>query len=653
MRNLSPPSFQCRLFFYPNPNIFLKLNHLNKAYFYFYPKPSPHMQLRKKLLFLFFLPAFLPAQNNELPMLEIPLQNMSAFKPVAANWQIVGDATADLNKDEILKPLPGAGVLLNVPDAKNRDNIVSILEHGDIDLDLDFMMARHSNSGIYLQGRYEVQLFDSWGNLHPSFSDCGGIYERWNDDLPEGKKGYQGYAPRVNVARAPGLWQHLHISFLAPRFDAGGKKIANAKILQIQLNGVTIHENIELTGPTRGPAFAAEGPKGPLLIQGDHGPVAFRNFRYRAYDRDAPALKNIQYQYYSGDFAHIPAFETLKADERGSSENLTWKVSPTPNDFALRITGVLKNATAGKYNFELTTYGEGMMKVNQQTLLAPGYWQRQASIELPAGDIPIEIAYAKKDEWLSGNLQLVIEGPGFRRTPLHSLNSQPLDNPTNPILVDVSGDPVLLRSFMDIGAGDSKRRIVHNISVGQPGDCHYSFDLDRGALFQTWRGGFLDATPMWDDRGDGSSVPLGSILSLSDAPDLAALANETAPWPDSVSPAASFRSFGYDLDDAGYPTFRYTLYGLDISDVILPQEGGKKLSREVSLSGNNVAGLQFRLAEGSRIDDLGNGLYAIDNKRYYLQWNGPGNPAIRTINQRQELLLPVTGASKWKYSLIW
>jgi len=90
------------------------------------------------------------------------------------------------------------------------------------------------------------------------------------------------------------LWQNIKISFLAPKFDASGKKIANARIIHIILNGVTIIENAELTGPTRGSAFPNEAGMGPLRLQGDHGAVAFRSIKYNTtvtaaqFDPNAP-----------------------------------------------------------------------------------------------------------------------------------------------------------------------------------------------------------------------------------------------------------------------------------------------------------------------------------------------------------------------------
>jgi hypothetical protein len=71
-------------------------------------------------------------------------------------------------------------------------------------LKLDYMMAKGSNSGIYLQGRYEVQLLDSWGVRNPRPGDNGGIYERWDEARGKGNEGFQGHAPRHNASRAPG-----------------------------------------------------------------------------------------------------------------------------------------------------------------------------------------------------------------------------------------------------------------------------------------------------------------------------------------------------------------------------------------------------------------------------------------------------------------
>ncbi|HLF95430.1 MAG TPA: family 16 glycoside hydrolase, partial [Planctomycetota bacterium] len=81
--------------------------------------------------------------------------------------------------------------------------------------------------------------------------------------------------------KAAGEWQSFDVVFLAPRFDAAGKKTANARFVKVTHNGQVIHEEVEVTGPTRAGAWEDEKPLGPIMLQGDHGPVAFRNLRVR------------------------------------------------------------------------------------------------------------------------------------------------------------------------------------------------------------------------------------------------------------------------------------------------------------------------------------------------------------------------------------
>ncbi|MEM7392981.1 MAG: family 16 glycoside hydrolase, partial [Verrucomicrobiota bacterium] len=74
-------------------------------------------------------------------------------------------------------------------------------------------------------------------------------------------------------------WQKYVIDFQAPEFDDSGKKVANAKFIKVTLNGHTLHENVEMKGPTPAGVTGREAAKGPLMFQGDHGPVAYRNIK--------------------------------------------------------------------------------------------------------------------------------------------------------------------------------------------------------------------------------------------------------------------------------------------------------------------------------------------------------------------------------------
>lgn len=170
---------------------------------------------------------------------------------------------------------PG-GRILNGPIGR-ATNLVSDGKFGDIELYLEFMLAKGSNSGVYLQSLYEVQIFDSWDSTEPvTSSDCGGIYHRWINE-----KGVGGSAPSRNASRRPGEWQSYHIWFRAPRFDASGKKTENAKFIRVVFNGLSVQNNVEVDGPTRAAANIPEAAENPLMLQGDHGPVAFRNIYWR------------------------------------------------------------------------------------------------------------------------------------------------------------------------------------------------------------------------------------------------------------------------------------------------------------------------------------------------------------------------------------
>ena len=205
--------------------------------------------------------------------------DFSEWRGDTGDWQIVGNAFTNPDNEKLLSSRPGTGTIVNGPTGRTR-NILTKAEFSDIRAHVEFMIPKGSNSGIYFMGRYEIQVFDSFGvekSQYPGI-ECGGIYERW-DDKRTPKKGFEGHSPRVNASREPGKWQTFDVVFRAPRFDNKGRKISNARFETVVHNGVFIHEDVELTGPTRASAYNDEKPAGPLMLQGDHGPVAYRNIR--------------------------------------------------------------------------------------------------------------------------------------------------------------------------------------------------------------------------------------------------------------------------------------------------------------------------------------------------------------------------------------
>lgn len=209
--------------------------------------------------------------------------NFEAFKPPYGDWLWVESVSIDDKNPRRFAWKEGKGVALNGPKGGTR-NLVTKESYQDVECHLEFAVPKGSNSGIKFIERYEIQILDSFGKPKEKLtgSDCGGVYPRGENE-PRYHTIDDGVPPKVNACKAPGEWQTLGIVFRAPRFDAEGKKTENAKFIKVTLNGQVIHENVEVKHPT-GAAWrlVKEIPTGPVMLQADHGPVAFRNVKVRA-----------------------------------------------------------------------------------------------------------------------------------------------------------------------------------------------------------------------------------------------------------------------------------------------------------------------------------------------------------------------------------
>lgn len=186
-------------------------------------------------------------------------------------WDAAGSVALNPDDAKLLTTTTGEGIFYNGATGRTTD-IYTEAEYGDCELHVEFMVPQGSNSGVYLMGRYEIQILDSWGETELRYGSCGGVYCRWIDNQP-----VDGVPPRVNASKPPGEWQTYDITFRAPKFDADGNKTANATFVKIVWNGQIAHEDVEVVGCTRGAMIEHEATAGPLMLQGDHGPVAFRN----------------------------------------------------------------------------------------------------------------------------------------------------------------------------------------------------------------------------------------------------------------------------------------------------------------------------------------------------------------------------------------
>lgn len=204
-------------------------------------------------------------------------KTLHGWKDDSKAWIVAQKVRLDPQDPKKLAIDPGEGIFVNGTNGKAA-NLFTEKSFGDVEAHIEFCIPQGSNSGVYFQGRYEIQILDSYGKKDGElkFGDCGGIYQRYQDG-----KGFDGHAPKTNACAAPGEWQTFEVTFRAPRFDKTGKKTANATFVKVVHNGKLIHENAEISGPTRAAAFNDEQPTGPIMLQGDHGPVAFRKFQVR------------------------------------------------------------------------------------------------------------------------------------------------------------------------------------------------------------------------------------------------------------------------------------------------------------------------------------------------------------------------------------
>ncbi|MBN9383264.1 MAG: DUF1080 domain-containing protein [Chitinophagaceae bacterium] len=131
-------------------------------------------------------------------------------------------------------------------------NLVTDGKFKDFKLHIEFRCPKGSNSGVYLRGRYEVQIEDDEGDLHPTFDHLSGVY---------------GFlSPSENASKGSGVWQAYDITLVG-------------RMVTVVLNGRTVICNQEIPGITGGALDSREGEPGPIYLQGDHGPIEYRNIR--------------------------------------------------------------------------------------------------------------------------------------------------------------------------------------------------------------------------------------------------------------------------------------------------------------------------------------------------------------------------------------
>ena len=415
-----------------------------------------------------------------------------------AKWKLIGQVKPVGKELNTVKP--GDALLANIILKGNRKRIPFLQtkeKFQDLHMKLEFMIPKGSNSGVYFMGRYEIQILDSFGRKKAGAGDMGGLYQRYDEE--RNPKGFEGVAPLVNAAKAPGEWQTMEVIFRAPRFAKDGSKTHHAKFEKVLVNGKLVHENQVAKGPTRSSKFINESAAAEsIYIQGDHGPIAIRKIELKplTLSTDGEPI--------------LTGAEATPLDEKGNLMvnivDLGEKIFVAKGCIECHAVeeGVIK---AGPSQYGIFTLKGKEIEVLE---VAEGHkLKRLATIEYlkdslrrpseilsikadGTSHLPVMPPYSYKilndDDISSLHSYLVTLNPKSEAGPDVIWKEQPsakYELEKDNIAIWIKGFPRLER--VDMGENVSGRAY----HVGLPGDLNYSFDPRSMAIAQVWDGPFM------------------------------------------------------------------------------------------------------------------------------------------------------------------
>lgn len=465
--------------------------------------------------------------------------------------------------------------------------------------------------------------------------------------LPTGQSlGFGSTRDFSRLLKTPGLWQTVELWYKI------GKGSKPAMLEKLMLNGVTVREGQALTGKT----------PGPVAIVAPGGTVAIRNVGYRVLSPRNVAQWSgpVSYTIVEGQFiGSREEARTKKVLKQDTTSQLNYEVSyGQPRQYTIFFGGKLNALQAGDYQFELNQGGQGGVWIDGKEIIPISHRELgQPSVgkaTLTAGLHDVQVFFSRS--WLRPGLGLFVSQAGTRPQPLHALASLPEPDPVGVISVTPEMKSELIRSFVQMPGEKIKR--THSLSVGSPVGLHYTVDLNQMALLQVWKGDFANVTEMWYERGEPQLLtPMGATVRLPGQTALMVLTSETTAWPDSVGENV-LRYKGLAVDKQGAPTITYELAGLTVTDAVNTGLDGPQtdaLVRTLSLTGSPDGTPYCRVAAGSLVEEIGKGLYAVDDRSYYVRFDPKAKVKLRQSKGKQELLLPVVmknGAGSVQYSIV-
>ncbi|MVM29468.1 hypothetical protein GO755_05450 [Spirosoma sp. HMF4905] len=551
-------------------------------------------------------------------LLSVPIYAQSDLPPLSlsqltkpAGWQLVGSVSPNADGTS-MQPKPGANVLMG-----SSEPLTLLTPSADFRLRFDVLMT--PNADVMLT-------------------------------LPNGQPISLAHSQEISrLLKAPGLWQTIDLWY-----KIGSGKLPSI-LEKLAINGVTVREGQTLAGK-------ASSTPGPLTIMTKTGTVAIRNVGYRVMTPRIVAQWSgpLNYTIVEGGYIQNPEDAAKKKVlKQDTTSQLNYEVSyGQSRQYTIFFSGKLNALQAGDYRFELNQGGLAALWIDGKEVLPISHLElgmpNSNTIPLTAGPHDVKVYFSRS--WFRPGLGLYVSQAGTRPQPLHAPTSLPEPDPVavvsvNPDFGDAGNQVQRIRSFVQLPGEKTKR--THSLSVGSPVGIHYTVDLNQMALMQVWKGDFANTTEMWYERGEPQLLaPLGAPVYLPAQTPLMVLTNDTTSWPDSVG-ENNLQYKGLTIDKQGVPTLTYMLAGATVTDATRAE--GNALIRTLTLAGSPDGTPYCRLAAGTTLEEVGKGLYAVNDRSYYIRFDPKAKVKVRQSNGKQELLLPIdmkNGAGSVQYSIV-
>lgn len=500
--------------------------------------------------------------------------------------------------------------------------------HEDLNLKLSFRADAGAKAELLVQGKYAISL--------PSLA-------------------VDGAEPRITPAVSPGVWQDLEILFIPAGEDSP------ALFPAIYLNGSLVYYQQPLPTST--------AAAGPLKLDVQSGNVEIADLRYTNQAGQGSVVNSagevelsmplVRYEYFAlpEGTNMVTNWAELTPDKTGYLHRFDLEpIHGSSNNYAVRFYGKLQIPQAGDYTFRTFSPASNMVFIDGQKVVdrqnGRDDLNKEGYIKLSEGMHDLRVDFIQNGGW--HRFDLGYKGPNGEEGYVNTMEERKtIATPAAaaPRVLATDDYPYLLRSFLYFPTPkvyDIATKRTHVISVGEADGPHYSLDLQTDALLQAWRGGFADTHDMWDGRGEPQVMrPLGQILPFDGTPQWSWISSDSDPWPDTLAKNLAFQHSEHQLDEAGRPTFIYTMtntntsMGHSMTDKLIPDNGG--LIRELTHSVGGNGTIFTQLAAARQITETAPGEYELrgpgltlkiqsyDGDRLVLQHRGNGDRLVAEI----------------------